>query len=362
VTCEGTERGSILNHIEHVQAIAAQLEKMPQNRNAAVLEAARRDLSRMNDEEIQSVMNLVQPQQANVSAVGNVIAVRVDDQHLRRAVGVAVAMAGERTLDRVMEIYAREHNMMVSEPLLRDLVEIPVSWFFDVLWKWANEKHPRQSTAMRLLREVPNGSAYAAGQILKLWGAAITTEDKLAVLRKMSEVGAQEFLPVVTACLDIPALMLQALYVISANHYKFWTVQSNADELNKKAQLGIKILTIHRTATDPKIKDVAKDTYFKMMTHEANYRNAFLNSVKLSLERPDTAEFFRVFFLSILGQMYGTTGLNAEQKAVVKKLVDDATKDSREAVRTEAQSSMARIQKADNPPKQEAAKDWRDNF
>jgi hypothetical protein len=60
--------------------------------------------------------------------------------------------------------------------------------------------------------------------------------------------------------------------------------------------------------------------------------------------------------------MYAETPLSADQKAAIRKLVDDATKDSREAVRTEAQSSMARIQKADNPPKQEAAKDWRDNF
>ncbi|HEX2620771.1 MAG TPA: hypothetical protein VHL11_11500 [Phototrophicaceae bacterium] len=370
-----------MNHIEHIQALATELAKIPSQRNTTILEAARTDLAQMTDEDIQTVMNLVQPGQSSASAVGgNVIAMHVDNQHLRRAIGVGVAMAGERTLDRVMEIYAREHKMVVSDMMLRDIVELQISWFFDVLWDrtwdWSDNRkgyrtkdQPRggsgiipESTAMMLLRDFPNTRAYAAARILKLWETASTIEDKGEALGLMYYIGAPEFLDAITAAFEEPSLVMRAINIISDNHYKFWTVNSNRVDLQKRALLIRKILDIYKTSTDQKTRDFARETYCKVIIHEQKDRDAFLINAMEVLAKAETEVAVRILHIDIVGRIYGYQSRVANQKEAIKYLVDKASKHSNEAVKEQAQVSLKRIQQVDNPPKQEPAKNWADNF
>jgi hypothetical protein len=308
----------------------------------------------MSDEDIQSVMSLVPPLQGSKSASS------VDNEYLRRAIGVAVAMAGERSLDHIMAIYEREHIFLVREPLLRDIVELEISWFFDALWDWAKETGKRlQPTGVAVLREVSAGRAYVTGRTLKLWETARTTEDKLAAISRMIDFGLPQFLDALAAALEEPSLMIQAMTALERNCSRLWTEKSDSADLQKKALLSRKVFDIHKTIADQKIRDCAKKTYFALIFQAKNVDAVFSNA-KQVLEKAETEEASRVLFIYVLGQLYKDTIAAIDHGAAIKNLVGEAMRDSREAVKFEAEATMKIIERRDNPPKYKTP-DWVEN-
>jgi hypothetical protein len=348
--------GDTLNHIDHLKALAVELEKTTSKRDAAVLEAAKADLAQMNDEDIQIVMNLVQPSQPNVT-IHN-----VDNQFLRRAIGVAVAMVGAPALDRFTEIYQREKPAGVNSRILEDIVVLNIAWFFDVLWDWTKEKN---SNAEYLLCNSahPNIRAYAMARTLKTWEAATTTEDKLEAISWMYRTSSPEFLAPLTAAIEDPSLMNSALFAIERN-FKIISekrfAESNRDDLQRNARLARKILDIFKSTSDQKTKDSAKNTYFMLIIYGRDVDAVFTNAKQL-LEKAETEESTRVLFIYVLGQLYKDRIRTDEQFTGIKKLVNEALSDSREAVKNEAQSAMKIIERRNNPPKV-ATPDWVNNM